>query len=73
MYDKREDGETATHLSKTEARSGSPTRMTRNILVVSLVLIAIFLGLALAMGFFETSRSGADGVNTERQQKNAVQ
>lgn len=72
MHKEREDGETVTHLTEIEARSGSRTRMTRNILIVSLVLVAILLAFALAFGFFETDRSGADGVNADAQQHNAT-
>lgn len=63
MHKDREEDGIVTHLSTTEARSGSPARMTRNILAVSLLLIMIVLALALASGFFETDRTGADDVN----------
>ncbi len=65
MHKEKEDGEVVTHMSTTEARSGSPTRMTRNILTVSLVLIVLALVIALGFGFFETGQTGADDVNTD--------
>ncbi|WP_311268959.1 hypothetical protein [Sphingobium sp. WCS2017Hpa-17] len=63
MHKEREDGEVVTHVSETEARSGSHTRVTRNILVVSLVLVIAVLAIAMGFGFFETDQTGADQVN----------
>lgn len=63
MYNENKGGETTTHVSTTEARGGSRTRSTRNILVVSLVLIVLLLVIALTFGFFKTSQTGADDVN----------
>ncbi len=37
--------------------------MTRNILVVSLVLVIALLAITMGFGFFETGQSGADQVN----------
>lgn len=65
MHKENEDGEVVTHMSTIEARSGSPTRMTRNILIASLVLIVLALVIALGFGFFETGQTGADNVNTD--------
>ncbi|BBD01695.1 MULTISPECIES: hypothetical protein [Sphingobium] len=63
MHKEREDGDIVTHVSETEARSGSRTRVTRNILVVSLVLVIALLAITMGFGFFETGQSGADQVN----------
>jgi hypothetical protein len=63
MHKEQEDGEVVTHVSETEARGGSRTRVTRNILVVSLVLVIALLAITMGFGFFETGRSGADQVN----------
>lgn len=63
MHKEREDGEVVTHVTETEARSGSRTRVTRNILVVSLVLVIAVLAITMGFGFFETGQSGADQVN----------
>ncbi|MFC3443943.1 hypothetical protein ACFOKF_22605 [Sphingobium rhizovicinum] len=65
MHKEKEDGEVVTHMSTTEARSGSPTRMTRNILVISLILVAILLFIAVGFGFFETGQTGADNINAD--------
>ena len=65
MYKDQENGEDVTHLSKVEARAGSKTSVTRNILVASLLLVVIVLLIALGMGFFEAHQSGADGVNVD--------
>lgn len=63
MHKEREDGDIVTHVSETEARSGSRTRVTRNILVVSLVLVIALLAITMGFGFFEMGQSGADQVN----------
>ena len=65
MHKEREDGDIVTHVSETEARSGSRTRVTRNILVVSLVLVIALLAITMGFGFFETGQSGADQVNSD--------
>lgn len=65
MHEEKEDGETVTHLSTTEARSGSRTKVTRNILAISLVLIVIAFSVALAFGFFQTAQSGADDISAD--------
>ena len=41
MHEEKENGETVTHVSTVEARSGSRTKVTRNILVISLILIVL--------------------------------
>ncbi|KQM97922.1 hypothetical protein ASE85_13700 [Sphingobium sp. Leaf26] len=71
MHKEREDGEVVTHVSETEARSGSRTRVTRNILVVSLVLVIAVLAIAMGFGFFETQQTGADEVNGNMTQQSA--
>ena len=53
----------APHLSDVEARAGSRTRVTRNILVISLVLIIAILIAAVGLGYFETDQTGADEIN----------
>jgi hypothetical protein len=65
MYKESEDGEVVTHVSKVEARAGSKTHANRNILVVSLALVVVLLVIAVAFGFFETDKTGADQVNTD--------
>jgi hypothetical protein len=50
-------------MSTAEARSGSRSRSTRNILTVSLGLIVLLFVIALAFGFSKTSQTGADDVN----------
>jgi hypothetical protein len=58
-----EDGEKVTHLSTTEARGGSRSKVTRNVLIVSLVLVIGAFLAALAGGYLETARTGADEVD----------
>lgn len=65
MHKEEENGEVVTHMSTREARSGSPTRSTRNILLISLTLVVVILAIALAFGFFETGQTGADHINTD--------
>lgn len=67
MRKEREDGEVVTHVTETEARSGSRTRVTRNILVVSLMLVIAVLAITMSFGFFETGQSGADQVNGDNE------
>lgn len=71
MHKEREDGEVVTHVSETEARSGSRTRVTRNILVISLVLVVALLAITMGFGFFETDQTGADQVNGNMTQSGA--
>lgn len=71
MHKEQEDGEVVTHVTETEARSGSRTRVTRNILVVSLVLVIAVLAITMGFGFFETGQSGADQVNGNMTQESA--
>jgi hypothetical protein len=52
-----------THVSTVEARSGSRTPVTRNILVVSLIMVVGLLIVAVGFGYFKTDQTGADGVN----------
>ncbi|MEC3910003.1 hypothetical protein U5A82_05795 [Sphingobium sp. CR2-8] len=65
MHKEQENGDTVTHVSEVEARSGSRTRVTRNMLVISLILIVAVLAIALGFGFFQTDQSGADQVNAD--------
>lgn len=65
MYQEQKKGETVTHLSKVEARSGSHTLVTRNILFISLALVVALLVAALAFGFFNTAKTGADKVSAD--------
>jgi flagellar basal body-associated protein FliL len=71
MHKEQEDGEVVTHVTDTEARSGSRTRVTRNILVISLVLVIAVLAITMGFGFFETGESGADQVNGNMTQQGA--
>lgn len=71
MHKEQEDGEIVTHVTETEARSGSRTRMTRNILAVSLLLAIAVLAIAMGFGFFETQQTGADQINGNMTQPNA--
>lgn len=63
MHTEQENGGTETHVSTVEARSGSRTPVTRNILVISLVLVVGLLIIAVGFGYFKTDQTGADGVN----------
>lgn len=65
MHQEREDGETITHVSTTEARSGSRNNLNRTVLLISLPLVVIIFAVIVAFGFLDTSRSGADDVNGE--------
>ncbi len=65
MYKEQQDGDVVTHVSAVEAKGGSKSRVTRNILVVSLFLIIVALIASLAFGFFETDRTGADQVTAD--------
>jgi hypothetical protein len=67
MHEEKQDGETVTHLSTAEARSGSRTKVTRNILVVLAFIIA------LASGFFETAQTGPDDINADNTARNEMQ
>ncbi len=70
MHEEKERGETVTHISTLEARGGSRTKVTRNILAVSLILILLAFSAALAIGFFQTSKSGADDISADNTAKN---
>ncbi|MFZ2996069.1 hypothetical protein [Sphingobium sp.] len=63
MYTEKQDGEPVTHVSEVEAKGGSRTRVTRNILVISLALIVILFIATVGFGFFKTGQTGADDVN----------
>ncbi len=70
MHDEKEGGETVTHISTVEARSGSRTKVTRNILVASLILILLAFSAALAFGFFQTAKTGADDISADNTARN---
>jgi len=72
MHKETDNGETVTHLSAVEARSGSRTTVTRNILLISLILVIAALIVALGTGFFRTAQTGADQVNDGNSAINAV-
>lgn len=63
MYTEKQDGEPVTHVSEVEAKGGSRTRVTRNILVISLALIVLLFIVTVGFGFLKTGQTGADGVN----------
>jgi hypothetical protein len=63
MHQEREDGETVTHVSTTEARSGSRSKLTRTVLFISLPLVILIFVAIVGFGFLDTSQSGADNVN----------
>lgn len=65
MYKEQQDGDVVTHASSVEAKGGSKSRVSRNILVVSLFLVIVALVASLALGFFETDRTGADQVTAD--------
>lgn len=65
MHKEQDNGERVTHLSQVEARGGSRTRMTRNILFISLSLIILLFIVALGFGAFNTAKSGADAVSAD--------
>ena len=65
MHTEQENGDAVTHVSEVEARGGSRTRVTRNILVISLFLVVILLVATLGFGFFKTDQSGADDVTAQ--------
>lgn len=72
MHEEKENGETVTHLSTVDARSGSRTKVTRNILAASLILIIGAFIVALAFGFFQTAQTGADDINADNTARNEV-
>ncbi|SHM20318.1 hypothetical protein SAMN05518668_106367 [Sphingobium sp. YR657] len=72
MEKRQEDGETVTHLSKVEARSGSRTTVTRSILVTSLALVIAALLIVVAIGYFRADKTGADEVNSDNRAGSAA-
>ena len=60
MHKEQEDGQTVTHISREEARSGATPHVTRYVLGISLALILVAFVILLATGFFDTARTGAD-------------
>jgi flagellar basal body-associated protein FliL len=71
MHTENDNGDVVTHISRTEARAGSPTRVTRNILFISLALIIILFAIALMLGFFQTGKTGADAVTADNTAQSA--
>lgn len=63
MHDELKDGELETHVSRDESRAGSSTKINRNVLGISLPLVIVALGIAVAVGFWMTDHSGADDIN----------
>jgi hypothetical protein len=63
MHQEREDGENVIHVSTTEARSGSRSKVNRTVLWISLPLVVLAFVMIVAFGFLDTSKSGADDVN----------
>ena len=52
MHKEVEDGETVTHISTTEARGGSPARVTRYVLGIGLTLVIIAFAIILITGMW---------------------
>lgn len=73
MHEERENGETVTHVSTIEARSASRTKVTRNILIISLVLIVIAFVATVGSGFFETAQTGADDMSADNTARDTPQ
>lgn len=65
MHKEQEDGETVTHVTTEEVRSGASTHVTRYVLGISLTLVIIVLAIVLAGGFWKTDQSGADNSQVE--------
>lgn len=61
----KEEHGTETHLDKIEARAGSRNKVNRNALVFGLLLVIAAFVLILAMGFFQTDRTGADDISAD--------
>ncbi|WP_066701324.1 hypothetical protein [Sphingobium amiense] len=55
----------APHISKVDARSGSRSKLNRNVLAISLVLVILVMLVVVGSGFLSTDRSGADRVNAQ--------
>jgi preprotein translocase subunit SecG len=55
----------STEISSTQARGASGTRVTRNILLISLGLVLIFFAIRLVVGFVQTDKSRAGRVNED--------
>ena len=64
MHNEQELGETMTHVSAEEARSGSSTHVTRYVLGVSLALVIVAFAIVVGAGFFNTDQTGADETRT---------
>lgn len=73
MHEEIENGEAVTHVSTTEARSASRTKVTRNILIISLILIVVAFAATVGAGYFQTAQTGADDMSADNTARNAVQ
>lgn len=73
MHEERQNGETVTHVSTTEARSASRTKVTRNILVISLALIVVAFVATVGSGYFQTAQTGADDMSADNTARNSTQ
>jgi hypothetical protein len=71
MHMEEKNGQDEPHLSGVEARSGSRTPVTRNILAISLVLIVALFIVVVGIGYLATDRSGADGVSADNTAREA--
>jgi hypothetical protein len=60
------DEQSAPHVSTTDARGGTRTKVNRNVLAISLPLVVILFALIVGAGFFYSSQSGADDVNGDK-------
>ena len=72
MHEEKQDGEAVTHLTTVEARSGSRTKVTRNILAVSLVLVIIAFVGTLGFGYLQTAKTGADEISADNTARNEM-
>lgn len=64
MHTEHQDGETETHVTTEEVRSGASTHVTRYVLAISLTLAIIALLIVMFGGFWKTNQTGADNVQT---------
>lgn len=63
MHEEQKNRGPEVHLSRDDARAGSPTTVNRNVLTVSVVLAVIVMAIVIGSGFFMSDRTGADEVN----------
>jgi len=72
MHEEKQDSKTVTHVSTTEARGGSRTKVTRNILAISLGLVGIGFAAALVFGYIQTAESGGDDISADNTVRNEI-